>query len=290
MPAYDAERFLGEAVESVLSQELRDLELIVCDDGSVDGTGHVLARVTDPRLRVVAQEHRGIASALNAAFGQARGRYIARLDADDVWEPDLLSVLVPVLDSDPGLGLVYARCRGILASGAPSGERRGTPLRYPEDPLKSLVLCDHTASVTCVMPRAALEEVGTWREEAEGNEDWDLVLRLALRYPVRFVDRVLARIREHPGATTAVGCPGLAERLQVRRDVLERLLGQPDLPEHIRRLGPRAICNLYVGEGLQWLVRRETRRAGSAFGRALREGGNPLRTLGRIAWSSFDWF
>jgi glycosyltransferase involved in cell wall biosynthesis len=290
MPAYDAERYLREAVESVLGQELRDLELIVCDDGSVDATGDVLAGVEDARLRIVVQEHRGIASALNAALAQARGRYIARLDADDVWEPDLLSVLVPVLDADPRLGLVYASCRGILEDGAASGERRGTPPRYPEDAFRSLLLCDHTACVTCVMPRRAVEEVGAWREDAEQNEDWDLALRLARRHPVRFVDRVLARIREHPGATTAVGRPGLDRRLRNRRQVLEWHFDRPDLPGHIRRLRPRALRNLYVGEGLQRLARGDRRRARSAFGRAIREGGNPLRTFGRIVWSSFDWF
>jgi len=86
LAARDAEGTIGEAVRSVLGQTLAELELVVVDDGSVDGTGEALARVEDPRLRLVRNEAPlGLAGALNVGLDAARGAYVARLDADDRW-------------------------------------------------------------------------------------------------------------------------------------------------------------------------------------------------------------
>jgi glycosyltransferase involved in cell wall biosynthesis len=107
LAARDARATIDQAVTSVLRQSLRDLELVVVDDGSVDGTGALLADVGDPRLRVVRNDQSlGLAGALNAGLGEAGGRYVARLDADDIARPAWLERLVRRMRSAPAAAVV----------------------------------------------------------------------------------------------------------------------------------------------------------------------------------------
>lgn len=84
MPVYNGEQHLAEAIDSVLTQDAPDFELLVVDDGSTDGTPEILRSCTDPRLRVVRVGHLGLIGALNRGLEQARGRFISRMDADDI--------------------------------------------------------------------------------------------------------------------------------------------------------------------------------------------------------------
>ena len=94
IPAYNHERFVGQAVQSVLGQTLSDLELIVVDDGSTDGTGQVVRSIRDPRLTYIHQQNADAYNALNAGLARARGEYLAILNSDDVFAPDRLAVLL----------------------------------------------------------------------------------------------------------------------------------------------------------------------------------------------------
>jgi glycosyltransferase involved in cell wall biosynthesis len=109
IPAYNSAGSLADAIDSVLSQRMRDFELIVVNDGSTDQTGAVLQRYGE-RIGVVEQENRGIAAARNAGLKLARGEYVAFLDADDCWHPDMLKQAVSALDADPGCVLAYSNC------------------------------------------------------------------------------------------------------------------------------------------------------------------------------------
>jgi glycosyltransferase involved in cell wall biosynthesis len=107
LAAHDAERFLGAAVQSILEQTERELELVVVDDASSDGTPDLLVAVSDPRLVVVRNEQRsGLAASLNRALGVATGRYVARLDADDIALPRRLEAQLAAVRARPELALV----------------------------------------------------------------------------------------------------------------------------------------------------------------------------------------
>src|SRR5207247_1570481 len=160
MPVYDRERFVCEAIASVLAQTFSDLELIVVDDGSTDGTAAAVAAVEDPRLRYVAQPHRGVAAAMNTGLRSARGRYVARLDSDDVWLPDLLATQVAVLESRPEIDVVYARAQGMEADGTLTTHVWGIAPRWPADALRSQLHGDFTCNITTVARRACLERAG----------------------------------------------------------------------------------------------------------------------------------
>lgn len=110
IPAWNAERYLDEALDSALAQTPRPTEILVIDDGSTDGTAEVAGR-RGPPIRCVRQEHRGPAAARNAGIREARGELIAFLDADDVWLPAKLGRQLEVLSRRPALGVVTARVR-----------------------------------------------------------------------------------------------------------------------------------------------------------------------------------
>ncbi len=101
IPAYKVERFIAQTLRSVYKQTVTDLEIIVVNDGSPDGTGDVLARETDPRLRVITQPNGGECVARNRGMAEARGKYIAFLDSDDAWLPDHLELAVRFLEAHP---------------------------------------------------------------------------------------------------------------------------------------------------------------------------------------------
>lgn len=119
MAVYNHERYVLEAVNSVLDQTMGDIEVIVVDDGSVDGSLGVLAAVEDPRLRVyqLGSNH-GAAAALNIAIQQTRARLVAVINSDDVWEPHKLERQLEVLDENPALGAVFT---GVRLIGEDSG-------------------------------------------------------------------------------------------------------------------------------------------------------------------------
>src|SRR5437016_179026 len=101
MPALNAETTIGAAIRSVLAQTRTDFELLVVDDGSTDNTIDEVRRVADPRVRLLALKHRGVAVARNYAISEARARFVSMLDSDDLWLPSYLEVMGAALAGNP---------------------------------------------------------------------------------------------------------------------------------------------------------------------------------------------
>ena len=120
MPAYNGEPYLKAAVDSILEQSFGDLELIVVDDCSTDGTPDTLRAYADPRLRILRNEvNLGIVGALNRGLSAATGKYVARMDADDISHPDRLARQVAYMDANPGVLLTGTRVDFIDGNGEP---------------------------------------------------------------------------------------------------------------------------------------------------------------------------
>jgi hypothetical protein len=196
VPTYNGASFVRETLESVLAQPWSPLEVIVCDDGSTDGTLAILESFGE-RIRVVRQANRGVAAARNRAAEEARGELIAFLDHDDVWEPAMLSTLVPLLLSDRELGLVYADAWIIDARGAFHG-RRGRYLHYAEGWVFDQLLRGNFIPVETTLMRAQLfRELGGCDPSLRYLEDYELCLRVARRARIGFHPEPLARYRIH---------------------------------------------------------------------------------------------
>jgi hypothetical protein len=183
-------RFLRAAVESVLEQTYGDLECLVFDDGSTDGSWEIARELEsrDPRVRVASHEgrrNRGIVPTVNAAYARARGSYIAILAADDVLLPYSVERRVAVFGSDPGAALVYGRIEMLDAEGRPTGRYGGVSpeaiCRFDgtDDALQALLLHDYVPSPTVLLRRNLFAETGGFADVY--YNDWELWLRLLAR-------------------------------------------------------------------------------------------------------------
>lgn len=195
---YNGQEFLGAALDSVFAQTHTRFELIAVDDGSTDGSAAVLSRYADSRLRVLHQENRGAAMALELGLEAARGEYVAFLDQDDLWEKDKLAVHVDWLRRRPAIDLTFSWFRYVDRAGRDIGLRRKR-CRGTLD-FRSLLrdfAIDATSNV--VVRRAAIERAGGIDPTFPRMYDLDLFLRIALLAPrnIEAVPAVLMLYRRH---------------------------------------------------------------------------------------------
>jgi glycosyltransferase involved in cell wall biosynthesis len=289
MPCWNREGFIADAIRSVLAQTLADFELLVVDDGSTDGTRDVVASFRDPRVRCLPREHRGISAAMNAGLAAARGRFIARLDSDDAWLPDLLATQVAALAAHPEIGLVYSRAECTDTNWKPLDMTWGYPLRFPGETFRSMVYNDCTCNITVVCRRECFERVGNYDETLATSEDLDMWLRVARHYQFGFTDRVLARVRLHGGSITGGISDSRDEQMERRGLVFDKLFATPGLPAEIAAMRGLVYSNLHTSNGLLWLGHGKRRQAWHAFGRAVAVSSSPAYTVLRIGWSFLKW-
>ena len=198
LPAYNAIIYLPETMKSVLSQTFDDFEVIVVNDGSSDGTEQWVSQITDSRVKLISQKNQGLAVARNTGIAHASGKYIAFLDADDLWEPTKLEKQVCVLDSNPEAGLVYTWVGYIDEQ----GESTGRVVKYQAEGdvwkillERNIVECGSVAMVR----RSCFKAVGVfdWNLSFFNvNEDWDMWLRIAACYPFNVIKEPLTYYRQ----------------------------------------------------------------------------------------------
>ncbi|MBI1964194.1 MAG: glycosyltransferase [Candidatus Rokubacteria bacterium] len=177
MGVHDGEPWVGAAVASVLAQTAPDLELIVVDDGSTDGTPATLAAVRDPRLVVVRQAREGLTRALNRALRLARAPLLARLDADDLALPERLARQREFLDAHPEVGLLGTGAREVDAEGREVG--RVAPPADDAAIRRALIRGNPFVHSSVMLRRSALDAAGGYDERLAVAQDYDLWMRLS---------------------------------------------------------------------------------------------------------------
>jgi len=189
IPTYNRLPMLMEAVESVLAQDFQDYELIVVDDGSTDGTAEELQRF-GRRIKLLQHaQNRGVSAARNRGILQARGKYIAFLDSDDLWLKEKLKVQVAFMDDNPQYPLCYTDEIWIRR-----GKRVNAMLKHSKYSgwvfEKCLPLCIISPS-SALMRKILFSKVGLFDEALPVCEDYDFWLRVTARFPVFFIHRKL---------------------------------------------------------------------------------------------------
>jgi glycosyltransferase involved in cell wall biosynthesis len=217
LPVHDGERFLAEAVDSILGQTLGDLELVVVDDGSTDATRSILAGYDDPRLRVVAQPHRGLVAALGAGIAESGAAYLARMDVDDVSEPLRLERQLELLERHPRVGMA-ATWVAVVDEEGRELRRHVLPPEH-DDLVRRLLLRNPFQHGSVLIRRAALDAAGGYRDDYGANEDYDLWRRLARSCELACVPEVLYRYRVHAGAVTQTDQERIARRERLRSEL-----------------------------------------------------------------------
>ena len=209
IPAYNASRTVGTAVDSVLRQTFTECELIVVDDGSTDDTaGAVLSR-EDRRIRCVTTANGGVARARNHGLELARGEFVAFLDADDVWRPEKLKRQLETMDADSSIGLCFTSVAVV-----DDALRRITETKAESeaDYCAALLTKGNIAgSCSSVMVRRALiDSAGRFDSRLSQCADWDMWLRLSLVTAFAPIREPLVMYRKAPGSMS--GDVALLER------------------------------------------------------------------------------
>lgn len=237
--------FLGEAVDSILGQSLEDFEFIILDDGSTDTTYSILsAYARDRRVQVYRQASLGLVDSLNRGCRLAKGKYIARMDADDVAMRDRLSLQHSFLESNADVGAVggateimNSRGEGLLIQRYPTRDSEIRSELYGD----GCPLC-HPA----VMMRAdAFVSAGGYRRLFIDAEDYDLWLRIADRYSLANLEETVLRYRRHPAQISIRKCGQQAlSATAARLAALRRQGGQPEGLDDVSELAPAVLERL----------------------------------------------
>lgn len=281
IPSYNYGRYLPAAMSSVLAQRDGDLELIVVDDGSSDDSVEIARACRDRRVRVIAGSHRGLGSTRNTGIRSARGRYIAFLDADDVWVPDKLARQHAVFDRQPSVGLVYTRFGLIDADGRRRSRGYGYLSPAPSGAvLRYLVRGNVVGTPSTVCFRHDLVADGVAFDETDTQvEDWHFYLSLAPRCAFAYVPRTLVFHRQHDANFQA----DVPRRLAQSRATAQFALDQADAhlkatPADLRRMQARLAA--YIDA----MAAREYVKAGRLDQARLHAG----RALSRYPWRATE--
>jgi glycosyltransferase involved in cell wall biosynthesis len=196
LPTHNREALLPGALESCLKQTFRDLEVIIVDDGSTDGTATVAARLAagDPRVKVVTQSNAGLPSALNRGFAEARGEFLTWTSDDNRYHPTAIEAMVENLERNPECGLVYTDFQLVDSEGQ---VKQKVTSRSPSD-----LVGINVVGACFLYRRAVADKVGHYNEKLGLVEDWDYWLRLALVAPIRHLKEIHYDFLDHDESLT----------------------------------------------------------------------------------------
>lgn len=284
IPVFNGAPFVAKAVASVRSQAGCSLEIIVVDDGSMDGTQAVLADLSQrDGIMWIQQDHGGPARARNRGIAQARGEFIALLDCDDVWLPGKLEAQLAVMRSRNEIGVVHSDYEVVDPDGSVL-ER--VSARHSPEPLVQAFAGGHAAlPSTLLIRRHVLEKVGALNPDLYGSEDSDLTIRLFAAAQFECIDRVLVRKlqRGHGFRDMAFDEKTHKEKILASRErFLTGLQGMPTLTPEQRAALKREWANYYLilGRFLQETGRLAGAR--SCYREAIKK--EPLRLRPYLRW------
>lgn len=196
IPAYNAMRYIGETLESLLAQSFTDYEAIIVDDGSKDGIGDWFRTVTDPRIRLIQQANQGPSAARNNGIANSSGELIAFLDADDLWDRDKLAQQVALMDAHPDVGLVYCWLELVDSEGKPWNKR----VEFTQSGnvwqtllIRNIVGCGSSPMIR----RSVFDAVGVFDASLSHDEDRDMWLRISEKFDFMPLQAPVVKYRLH---------------------------------------------------------------------------------------------
>jgi glycosyltransferase involved in cell wall biosynthesis len=201
MPAFNAGKYIAEAIQSVLDQDYSGFELLVVDDGSTDNTRQVIAGFSDPRIRLLWQEKKGISAALNLGLQEARGYYVARFDADDICFSRRLTRQTQFLDRNPDYVLTGSDAEYITENGEHLFDFSCIAVGHGEIMKKIYHYCPFIHSAV-MYRKAEVIAAGGYALDAHNFEDYLLWIRLARIGKFYNLPEKLLKVRFNPSSVT----------------------------------------------------------------------------------------
>jgi glycosyltransferase involved in cell wall biosynthesis len=209
MPNYNNEKFIAESIRGVQNQSYGNIELIIVDDGSTDGSLEAVKKAAagDGRVRIIPHaRNMGLSSARNTALKNSKGYYIGFCDSDDIWLPEKLDIQIEAFDRNPEVGVVHGDSIIIDAAGNLTGERFGsiyaTEKRIRDGFIfNDLIRANYISVPTVLLRRACFEGIGLFPENLKWLEDWMYMLRLANKCRFLYISEPVAKYRVHAGSS-----------------------------------------------------------------------------------------
>lgn len=221
---YNRKDMVTAAIDSVLAQDYPNMEVIVCDDGSTDGTGEVIKERYGDKVTYIRQENQGPVAARNTTLEHTSGKYIALNSDDDIWLPEKISRQVAAMEAYPEAGLCYGKCVIATPEGAITDETFALSDQGRSGDCFGLFLQKNVIMEPAVMLRSStLDDVGRFDPELRGGKDTDMFLRVTLNYPAAYIPEPILAVREHDGRRTK-NATGRQRALHARALTMAKLL------------------------------------------------------------------
>jgi len=276
IPVYNASRFIGETIKSVLSQTYKDFEIIVVDDGSTDNSADIVKSFGDKKIILIKQKNRGVSAARNTGIKASTGKFIALLDHDDLWLPEKLEKQIPLLEKNPDVALVYSDVCYIDARGNPVSWMLKQFEPHRGYVLKELFITDFIPCLTAVFRKDVIEKIGFFNERYRYAEEYELFLRMARFFQFDFVDEVLACYRVHQN--------------NLSRNIIQSYLENIEILEHFYHSVPevkkfeyvarKRIANMYFITGRRFQVEERNRtQAIKMFRKSLNYNSTSMKSI-----------
>lgn len=202
LPVHNAGAYLAASIESILKQSFRDFELIIINDGSTDESPKIISSFPDTRIVLVNNgKNLGLIASLNKGIRLAKGKYIARMDADDIALPERFRKQVGKMESDPGIAVLSSFVDFINEDGEITGEWNTDREAVSEKEIRSLMMKTNCIAHPTVMMRTDIAKEFLYKQNQKGAEDWDLWMRiLADGKRIAKIPEVLLQYRVHPAS------------------------------------------------------------------------------------------
>lgn len=236
VPSFNQGKFIAETLESVLAQDYRPLEILVMDGGSTDDTLGVLdAYRGRTEVRIWSEPDEGVADAVNKGLARARGQILAIQSSDDAYLPGAIAAAVEVMRRHPGVALVF----GDVELMDEHSRVTGSHVLAAFDLAEYLGRFTYIPQPSAFFGADAAHAVGGWRDEVSYAADADFWVRIALRFRVLKMDRLMARYRHHPGQRDR-------QRARILRDWERMIAGLRGRPGMTPRFGRYARMGAYL--------------------------------------------
>jgi glycosyltransferase involved in cell wall biosynthesis len=256
IPAHNAEEFIVETIQSLQQQTFSDFEIIVVDDGSTDRTVSLVMQIEEPRLRVLSVEHQGVSATRNRGVAASQGKFIAFLDADDLWTPDTLKLYVEALTANPAADLSYgwtylwnydlknaSDATQLIAPSATGATAYRAMLE------RNIV---GNGSNICVR-RSAFDAVGGFDQTLTHGEDWEFCFRVALQGEVALVPQPVVYYRQHSTSACSDFEPAKTSSFKALDKIYDLA------PSEYKSLKAQVQSNLYIYIADLYLTRTNTK-------------------------------
>jgi glycosyltransferase involved in cell wall biosynthesis len=277
-PAFNRLSYINDTVRSVQSQTYRNIEYLVIDDGSTDGTHEALdSYAREGILTLLTHEdrkNRGQAASLNLGLRHAAGEYIVILDSDDILHPEKISKQVAYLESHPDIGMVYGQAMAISSDGKELFPIPPNDHVEPGDPNRLLLDCYMALPGGAMVRKSVFDQAGFFEESFRASQDHDMVVRIAEVAPFVYLPGIVFYYRKH---AESISQQGLERRWIVGFEILARAKKRFSYRSSTIRKR-KALLHFRMGQ-----VRWFQRRLPSALWHFIRAGlGDPKRSMAVI--------